>query len=222
MSSSPEPKPAGTQGTVAAPGTARPAAAAAPSPKVQARKAAARRSHLDTRELVTIAIFAAMTMVLSFIQIPLFPPAPWLMYDPSGIIPLITALLFGPAAGVTVGIVGWLPRLFFDPLGTLITVIIIAVMSLITGLIYRMHKTFAGAMVGMVIGAIVYLVLALALNLLITPLYAQVSIPEVAAMIVPILLPFNLIKVGLNVLITALLYKPVSNLIKRRDGRSHI
>ncbi|MBS5451349.1 MAG: ECF transporter S component [Coriobacteriia bacterium] len=205
MSTSPAPKPAGTT-----------------SAKTQARKNAAKRSHLDTRELVTIAIFAAMTMVLSFIQIPLFPPAPWLMYDPSGVIPLITALLFGPAAGVTVGVIGWLPRLFFDPLGTLITVVVVAVMSLITGLIYRAKKTFAGAMVGMVIGAVVFIVLAILLNLLITPLYAHVSIPEVAAMIVPILLPFNLIKVGLNVVITALLYKPVSNLIKRRDSRSHI
>ena len=205
--------------TSPAPGTTEPSSS---NPKVQARKAAAKRSHLDTRELVTIAIFAAMTMVLSFIQIPLFPPAPWLMYDPSGVIPLITALLFGPVAGLTVGVVGWLPRLFFDPLGTLITVVVIAAMSLITGLIYRVRKTFAGAMVGMVVGAVAFVALALALNLLITPLYAHVSIPEVAAMIVPILLPFNLIKVGVNVLITALLYKPVSNLIKRRDGRSHI
>lgn len=209
MSTSPAPKATGTS-----PDTG--------SAKIQARKAAAKRSHLDTRELVTIAIFAAMTMVLSFIQIPLFPPAPWLMYDPSGVIPLITALLFGPAAGVTVGIVGWLPRLFFDPLGTLITVVVIAAMSFITGTVYRIRKTFAGAMVGMGLGAVVFLILAILLNLLITPLYAHVSIPEVAAMIVPILLPFNLIKAILNAVITALLYKPVSNLIKRRDGRSHI
>lgn len=192
------------------------------SVKSQDRKAVAKRSRLDTRELVTIAIFAAMTMVLSFIQIPLFPPAPWLMYDPSGVIPLITSLLFGPAAGVAVGVIGWLPRLFFDPLGTLITVVIIAVMSLVTGLIYRAKKTFAGAMVAMIVGAVAFVALAIVLNLIITPLYAGVSIPEVAAMIVPILLPFNLIKAGLNIVITALLYKPVSNLIKRRDSRSHI
>lgn len=198
------------------------ASSATPASKTQSRKAAAKRSHMDTRELVTIAIFAAMVIVLSFIQIPLMPAAPWLSYDPSGVISLIASLLFGPVAGVIVSVVGWFPRVFFSPWGTLLTIICISMMSLITGLIYSRKKTLPMALVGMVVGAVVFIALALVLNLIITPLYTAVSVSDVVAMIVPILLPFNLIKCALNIALTALLYKPVSNLVKRRDGRSHI
>ncbi len=39
-------------------------------------------------------------------------------------------------------------------------------------------------------------------------------------MVLPILLPFNIIKCAINVAATLLIYKPVSNLIKKRDSRA--
>ena len=50
-------------------------------------------------------------------------------------------------------------------------------------------------------------------NLLITPIYAGVDVDAVMAMIVPILLPFNAIKAGLNAVFTLVVYKSISNLI---------
>ena len=46
--------------------------------KTATGRSAAKRAHWDVRQLVTLAIFCAMGMALSFIQIPIFPPAPWL------------------------------------------------------------------------------------------------------------------------------------------------
>jgi riboflavin transporter FmnP len=52
-------------------------------------------------------------------------------------------------------------------------------------------------------------------NLLITPHYMNVPTEAVAALIPTLLLPFNLIKAILNAAIVLLLYKPLSNILKK-------
>lgn len=185
------------------------------------KKAAARRAHWDVRELVTLAIFCAMGMALSFIQIPIFPPAPYLQYDPSGIVTLSVALMFGPAAGLVVQVISWLPKLIMSPLGTLLTLVAMTGMVLVVGLIYKKMHNIRGAVVSLVVGAVVFIALAIAMNFVITPIYTPgVTVEAVAGMVLPILLPFNIIKCAINVAATLLIYKPVSNLIKKRDSRT--
>ncbi len=70
---------------------------------------------IDTRKIALAALFTAASLILSLVQIPIFPIAPWLMYDPSGIVCLIAALAFGPKLGAAVAIISWLPRVFLDP-----------------------------------------------------------------------------------------------------------
>ena len=185
------------------------------------KKAAARRAHWDVRELVTLAIFCAMGMALSFIQIPIFPPAPYLQYDPSGIVTLSVALMFGPAAGLVVQVISWLPKLIMSPLGTLLTLVAMTGMVLVVGLIYKKMHNIRGAVVSLVVGAVVFIALAIAMNFVITPIYTPgVTVEAVAGIVLPILLPFNIIKCAINVAATLLIYKPVSNLIKKRDSRA--
>ncbi|MEE8716684.1 MAG: ECF transporter S component [Coriobacteriales bacterium] len=186
----------------------------AQGPRAGAGATAARRSHWSTRELVTMALFAAMVMVLSFIEIP-SPFMPYLKWDLSGVISLICGLMFGPVAGVVVTVVGWLPKIFMDPLGVLVAICTMVGTVIVTGVIYGHNKSRRGAVVALAVGAVVFIALAIVLNLLITPLYtAGVTVAAVAAMIVPILLPFNIIKAVYLAVITFLLYKPVSNLVK--------
>jgi hypothetical protein len=53
-------------------------------------------------------------------------------------------------------------------------------------------------------------------NYIITPLYmAHVSRAQVMAMLLPIFLPFNLLKGTINATITLLLYKPLVNALRR-------
>ena len=185
------------------------------------KKAAARRAPWDVRELVTLAIFCAMGMALSFIQIPIFPPAPYLQYDPSGIVTLSVARMFGPAAGLVVQVISWLPKLIMSPLGTLLTLVAMTGMVLVVGLIYKKMHNIRGAVVSLVVGAVVFIALAIAMNFVITPIYTPgVTVEAVAGMVLPILLPFNIIKCAINVAATLLIYKPVSNLIKKRDSRA--
>ena len=182
----------------------------------------AKRSHWSVRELVTLAIFSALGMALSFIQIPIFPPAPWLQYDPSGIVTLTVALMYGPAAGIMVQLVSWIPKLIMSPLGSLLTFVAMIGAVLIVGLIYKKFHSLKGAIVAIVVGSVVFTALAIAMNFVITPIYTPgVTVEAVASMVVPILLPFNIIKCVINGVVTGLLYKPVSNLVKMRDSRAH-
>lgn len=186
------------------------------------KKAVAKRSHWSVREMVTLAIFCAMAMALSFIKIPIFPAAPYLLYDPSGIVTLTAALMFGPGAGLVVQIISWLPTLIMEPLGTLLTLVAMAGMVPVVGLIYKRFHNFKGAIAALLAGSVVFILLAVLMNFVITPIYTPgVTVQAVAAMVIPILLPFNLLKCGINVAVTLLVYKPVSNLIKNRDGRAH-
>lgn len=189
----------------------------------EVKNAGRKRSAWSVRELVTLAIFSALGMALSFIQIPIFPPAPWLQYDPSGIVTLTVALMYGPAAGIVVQLVSWIPKLIMSPLGSLLTFVAMIGAVLVVGLIYKKFHNLKGAIVSLVLGSIVFICLAIAMNFLITPIYSPgVTVEAVAGMVVPILLPFNLIKCGINGVATGLLYKPVSNLVKMRDSRSHV
>ena len=182
----------------------------------------AKRSHWRVRELVTLAIFRALGMAVSFIQIPIFPPAPYLQYDPSGIVTLTVALMYGPAAGIMVQLVSWIPKLIMSPLGSLLTFVAMIGAVLIVGLIYKKFHNLKGAIVAIVVGSVVFTAIAIAMNFVITPIYTPgVTVEAVASMVVPILLPFNIIKCVINGVVTGLLYKPVSNLVKMRDSRAH-
>ena len=37
---------------------------------------------IDSKKIALAALFTAASLILSFVQIPIFPAAPWLMYDP--------------------------------------------------------------------------------------------------------------------------------------------
>ena len=57
--------------------------------------------------------------------------------------------------------------------------------------------------------------MAIAVALAMSVIYADMTVEQVAAMIVPALLPFNLAKLTVHGVVTFLIYKPISNLLNR-------
>lgn len=169
----------------------------------------------STQRIAMYALFVALSIAVSFIEFPLMPAAPWLKYDPSGIVCLLAGFCFGPSAAVIVSILGFLPHVFINPWGTLMAVLVALALSVPAALVYRKIHTRKGALIGIILGAVCALIVALVSNLFITPLYAHMSMAQVAQMIIPVLLPFNLIKFTLHGVITFLIYKPVSQLVNR-------
>lgn len=87
--------------------------------------------------------FTAASLILSFVQIPIFPAAPWLMYDPSGIACLIAALAFGPKLGAAVAIISWMPRVFLDPFGAPMGMLSTCAFVIPAAIMYAKGRTFA-------------------------------------------------------------------------------
>ncbi|MEG2957582.1 MAG: ECF transporter S component, partial [Christensenellaceae bacterium] len=51
-------------------------------------------------------------------------------------------------------------------------------------------------------------------NIILTPLYMSMPVEQILPMLLPAIVPFNLIKGGINAAITFLLYKSIGNLMK--------
>lgn len=169
----------------------------------------------STRRIAVYALFVALSMAVSFIEFPLIPGVPWLKYDPSGIVCLVAGFAYGPAAAVLVSVLGFVPHVFADPWGSLMAIAVALAMSVPAALVYRRLRTRRGALIGIIAGAVVALAVAIIGNLLVTPIYADMTVEQVAAMIVPALLPFNMAKLAVHGVVTFLIYKPISNLLNR-------
>ena len=167
-----------------------------------------------SQRIAVYALFSTLAIVLSFIQIPIFPAAPFLKYDPSGIIVLLAGFGYGPYAAVIVSIISSLPHLVADPVGGLIMLACSLAFSVPSAWLYKNHRTRAFALISMLVGAVSFIVVALLLNLAITPLYTSTPVSAVVSMILPFLLPFNVIKAVIHLVVTTVCYKPITGLLK--------
>ena len=76
--------------------------------------------------------------------------------------------------------------------------------------VYKRRHTMAGAIAGLAVGTITMVATMLLWNYLITPLYMTgTSRSDIAGMLMPVFLPFNLLKAGLNSAFILFLYKPL-------------
>ena len=75
--------------------------------------------------------------------------------------------------------------------------------------IYKKKHTLSGAVIGLAAGCVLMTIVMLLWNYLFTPIYLGYPREAVAEMLLPVFLPFNLLKGGLNMAITLLIYKPI-------------
>lgn len=171
----------------------------------------------STKKLVILALFTALLLILSFVEVPIFPAAPFLKYDASSAVAALAACGFGPGAGAAVGIASAVIHglIMGDPWGSLMTIVVLICWIVPIALIYRIKRTRMMLIVGLAVGSLLSLAGALGGNLLITPVYTGTTVEVVAAMIIPILLPFNALKLLINDVLVFLLLKPVENLVDK-------
>lgn len=169
----------------------------------------------STRQLVTMALMTAIGVLLSFIEFPLLPGVTWLKFDASNMPAMVAGFAYGPGGGVAVGIVTAILHglLMADFSGAIMNIIVVIFYILPAALIYKFKHTFAGAIIALIVGTLLAVVGAILGNLIVTPSWLGVPLEAVIAMIVPVLIPFNLLKGALNSVLTLIIYKSISNLI---------
>lgn len=177
------------------------------------------KTKTKTREFVTLAVLAALGIVLvALVHFPLLPGAAFLEYDPADIPIFIGTFMFGPAAGLLLtAVVSILQGLTVSAgsgiIGIVMHFLATGTFVLIAGGIYRRHRTHGFAILGLLLGIVSTTVVMCGCNLVLTPIFMGEPIENVIGMLLPIIIPFNLLKATINGLVTYLLYKPLSRIV---------
>ncbi len=165
-----------------------------------------------TKRIAITALLCSVAAICTLmVEFPILPGVTWLKYDPSGIVALVAGFAFGPATGAIVSTIPYLVHLATQSgiYGMLMAMLATIALVLPASLVYRRTPTMRGAIVGLCLGAVCALVACIAGNIIVTPLYTGMSTQAVIDLIVPALLPFNLLKIGINCVMCVLVYKPI-------------
>lgn len=169
-----------------------------------------------TKKLAVMAMLVAISVVMVFfIHFPIFPGAPFLEYDPADIPILIGGFAYGPLAGVILTVIASVVQGFTVSAGSglygiLMHIISTSTLVLVACGIYRVKHTKIGALIGLICGTLAMTAVMMVANHFITPLFMGTPTEVVDAMLIPVIMPFNLVKAGINSIITFLVYKVVS------------
>ena len=169
--------------------------------------------HEKTRRLAVTAMLCALAYAaVAVARIPI-TPVEFLKYEPKDVIIAIGGFLYGPLAALSISVIVSLIEMLTISstgwIGFVMNVLSSAAFAGVAALVYRKKRTLGGAVLGLCLGVVCMAGTMVLWNYLITPLYMGTSRADVAAMLLPINLPFNLLMGCLNGALTALLYRPV-------------
>ena len=170
------------------------------------------KKQFDVKKMVLLAMLAAVAfMLVALIRIPVVL---FLSYEPKDVIITIGGFLLGPMASFLISVVVALVEMVTisttGPIGCVMNLLSSACFSCTAAFVYKKKRTMTGAVLGLVLGSVIMVIVMLLWNWLITPLYMTgTSRSDVAAMLIPVFLPFNALKAGFNSALSLILYKPL-------------
>ena len=179
-----------------------------------------RSKPIKARDLTILALLAAVAYVVMYFS-KLIPVnvLGFLNFDLKDVIVCIAGFLFGPLAAAGISLVVSLIEMVTISStglwGLLMNVLSTCAFACTAAYIYQRKKTIKNAIVGLVVGIVLMAVVMLLWNYLITPIYMKAPREQVVGLLIPIFLPFNLIKGGINATLTMLLYKPIVNALRK-------
>ncbi|MBQ4592845.1 MAG: ECF transporter S component [Clostridia bacterium] len=179
-------------------------------------------SNEKARALAAVGVFTA----LAYICCVLFHfKVSFLSFDLKDAVMTIGAMFFGPAYGFAMSLlVSTIELATISSTGLygyIMNILSSVVFVCVGSFIYTRHRSMLSALLGMITSVIAMTVVMLGANLLITPFYMNVTVEDVRALILPLLLPFNLTKAIFNAALVFLLYKPVSTALKSARFLKH-
>ncbi len=173
--------------------------------------------HEHTKKLTVLAMLCAVAFVV--VALVRIPAVLFLNYEPKDVIIAFGGFLYGPSAALIISlVVSFLEFLTISStgwIGMVMNFLSSAAFAGTAALVYKKKHTLSGAVLGLLLGSLSMTVVMLLWNYALTPLYMGTSRADVAAMLVPVFLPFNLLKSGLNSAITILLYRPLVQGLRR-------
>ncbi len=187
-----------------------------------------------TRQIAATGMLVAVAVILQYIELPVPILMPtFIKFDFSDLPALIGAFAFGPVTGVIIELIKNLIHCLASQsatVGELSNFLLGAVFTFIAGFIYKRSKTKKNAIIGGILGAVIMGLFSIPSNYFVVyPFYYnfmpeevvlsmyQVILPPMKSIMQCLIvfnLPFTIIKGLLSVLITVLIYKPLSPILK--------
>ena len=191
-----------------------------------------------TEWMVKVAMLSAVSVVLMLFEFPLpFLAPPFYKFDFSEIPVLLGTFALGPVAGVVIELIKVLLNLLINGtitggVGEAANFVVGVAYILPAGLIYKKFKTKKAASLGMLVGGMVMVGLGAVVNAyVLIPAYGSAlnmpmeafvnmgksihpSINSLGMLVLLCVVPFNAVKVLVVSVLTRLIYKPLSPLLK--------
>lgn len=194
-------------------------------------------SRMKVKKIAFIGLMGAVSAVLMLLRFPIPFMPPFLSFDLSGVMEMMGGLMFGPMEALCIIVVKILLQLVMQgsmSLGTgeLQNFILSSAYVLPAVLIYHRKKTKKSAIIGMTVSSVIVAVVAVITNLyLIIPFYVKLfgmsmddiismcsavnpAMKDTVSLVIFGLVPFNLIKYGATSVVTFIIYKRLSGVIR--------
>ena len=178
------------------------------------------RPATNVRTITSLAMLAANAYVVMLLSKMLPQVSGFLQMDLKDTVICIGAFLFGPLSAAVISIVVAVVEMFTvsdtGPIGCIMNVLATCAFCCTAAFVYKKFHTRKGAVIGLALGTVCLTVVMLLWNYLITPIYMGMDREEIVVpMLIPVFLPFNLVKGGLNMALILLLYKPVVTALRK-------
>lgn len=172
-----------------------------------------------TKKIAGCAVFAALAYIISFLEFPIFSAAGFLKMDFSNVFIAVSGFAFGPISGVAVAaakeLLCFVTKSSSGGIGEIANFIVTTGFILLPTIVYRYKKGVKAVIITLLFGCVITTGLALIMNRFVTfPLYMGEGAAEGFASLWSFVMLFNLIKSVSVSVITILLYKRISYIIK--------
>lgn len=192
---------------------------------------------LATRKIAVIGVFSAISAVLMVLEFPVPFAPPFYGMDFSELPALIGAFAYGPVAGVMIEFCKIVIKIFLKPtstafVGELANFVVGCMLVLPASIIYLQKKSKKRAIIGTVTGTLIMTAFGTFFNAVyLIPKFAQMygmpldaiiamgtaihsSIQDVTGLVIMCVAPLNLLKGAVVSLLTILIYKKLSPILK--------
>ena len=166
---------------------------------------------VNIKKMTVIAVLCALAYICTFL---LHFKFQFLTFDFKDAIIAISALIYGPIAGVLssfiVAFIEFITVSDTGVYGLIMNFLSSAAFSVTAGLVYKYKRTFFGAIFAVISAVFAVIGVMLLANIFITPFYMGVATSAVVKLIPTMLLPFNAVKSVINAALTLVIYKPIT------------
>ncbi|MCK5847627.1 MAG: ECF transporter S component [Caldisericia bacterium] len=157
----------------------------------------------SVNSFTTVSLLVGLAIALEyFIAVPILPSAPFLLYSPGDLPLLFIGYFFGPLPGILGSAIKAIVFTMFRGdghgiWGMLMNFIASGAFVFIFSILSR-SKIKNGLVYGLIAGTLARTGIMIPSNLLITPIVFNIPVAVVKSMLLPAIVPFNLIHSGLN------------------------